>query len=84
MELAARNMPISIINSRFQETGFRISRKFQEVAKTAPNKGIRSEKINPSAAFCENPEPSANSKNNINSLLHYASITCIIKVDKDL
>lgn len=84
MELAARHMLISIINSRIQETIVRIIRKFQEVTETAPNKGIRSEKINPSAAFCENPEPSANSKNNINTLLHYASITCIIKIDKDL
>ena len=74
-------LTISIFNTRLQETVFRISRKFQKVVKTVQNKGIRSEKISPSAAFCENPEPSANSKNNINPLLHYSSITCIIKID---
>ena len=84
MELAARHMPISIFDARLQETIIGIIRMFQEVAETASNKGIRSNKINPSAAFCENPDTLKNSKNNINPLLHYTSTTCIIKIDKDL
>lgn len=85
LKLAARHtLPISIFDTRLQETIIGINRKFQKVAETAPNKGIRSKKISPSAAFCKNPDTLKNTKNNINPLLQCTSITCIIKIDKDL